>query len=200
MAFDLFAHPQARYFARPQIIFVARKSMNNSSRSGTHAAVTAWICLGSNIGDRKLLLQQASEHIAQRTGKIISCSSFYESAGWGTDSPNRFLNQVLAVETALGPGELLAAFLSIEQLLGRHRTGVRNSDRLIDIDLLFYGDQSITEEGLEVPHPRLHLRRFVLVPLSEIAPALVHPVLKKTVRQLLQGCPDRLDVVPDVSG
>lgn len=158
---------------------------------------TSYILLGSNQGNSMLLLQQACELLQKSVGGIIKKSSVYESIPWGFEAEQNFLNQVLATETEFSPKQLLLATQQVEQQLGRiiktYKPGVYAS-RLIDVDILFYGEQLIQTSALAIPHPRLHLRKFTLLPLVEIAPDFVHPVLKKTMKQLLQKCEDKGEV------
>lgn len=150
-----------------------------------------YLLLGSNLGDRQKRVEEAGKMIAKSIGNIIQSSGLYQTASWGnTDQPD-FINQVLWVKTELTAGEVLAKALAIEIQLGRVRHEKWGS-RLIDIDILFYGDAVIQEPDLQVPHPHLHERAFVLIPLQEIAPDLLHPVLQKTVRQLVANLDDTL--------
>lgn len=152
-----------------------------------------FLSLGSNQGDSHENLRETIARIGQQAGKIIKASSVYRTAAWGkTDQPD-FLNQVISLSTTLAPEELLERTLSIEQSLGRVRKE-KWSMRTIDIDLLLFNDQVISSPRLSLPHPELANRRFVLVPLNEIAAGYIHPVLKKTIRELLIECPDKLAV------
>ncbi|MFD2513461.1 2-amino-4-hydroxy-6-hydroxymethyldihydropteridine diphosphokinase [Pontibacter locisalis] len=152
-----------------------------------------YLLLGGNLGDRTTYLQQARESVAARVGGITDTSKIYETAAWGkTDQPN-FLNQVLEVETDLSPDKVLQNINLIEHDLGRIRQEHWGS-RVIDIDILFYGDLVLQTQRLTIPHPQLHLRRFTLLPLAEIAPGIEHPLLNKRVIQLLKECPDTLEV------
>lgn len=148
---------------------------------------TAYLSLGSNLGDRLRLIQEAVAALTVEAGPVTALSSLYETEPWGFSSPHRFLNVALALETTLSPETLLAVTQHIERDLGRIHKSVdgRYADRTIDIDLLFVGDAVLDTPALTLPHPRLHLRRFVLEPLCEIAPALLHPLLRKSVSQLL---------------
>ena len=159
-----------------------------------------FILLGSNQGARKILLRQALEAIERICGKIVKQSSIYETAPWGFESEHWFLNQVVQIESLLGPEALLEKLLAIEQQLGRVRTNEQYSSRAIDLDLLYYSSIHIQTRLLEIPHPRLHLRRFTLMPISEIAPDFMHPVLKKTQLELLSALTDNSVVrrlIPD---
>jgi 2-amino-4-hydroxy-6-hydroxymethyldihydropteridine diphosphokinase len=158
------------------------------------SAVVAYLLLGSNIGDRAALLQQAQAELAATAGIIEAASAFYETAAWGLEDQPAFLNQVLAVRTALAAPALLAACLATEQHAGRERRQ-RWAARTLDVDILLYGDAIIQTPTLTVPHPALPGRRFALTPLAEIAPQLVHPQLRQTVSELLVSCPDPLAVV-----
>ncbi|WP_338152739.1 2-amino-4-hydroxy-6-hydroxymethyldihydropteridine diphosphokinase [Rufibacter ruber] len=126
-------------------------------------------------------------------GKTSQKSKLYETAAWGLEDQPDFLNQALIFETDLSPEEVLYATQKVEQDLGRERK-IKWGARVIDIDILFYGQEILNLPQLQIPHPQLHLRRFVLAPLAEIAPTWEHPVLKKTVVELLKDCPDTLEV------
>jgi len=152
-----------------------------------------YILTGGNIGPRMKYLQNAKKEIKTRCGKILQQSSVYETAAWGNEEQNAFLNQVLKVETQFNAGELLNAILKIEEDLGRKRE-LKYGPRTIDIDIIFFNCEKIDHPGLKIPHPQMQNRRFVLIPLNEIAPEKIHPVLKKTVSQLLAECPDPLPV------
>jgi 2-amino-4-hydroxy-6-hydroxymethyldihydropteridine diphosphokinase len=152
-----------------------------------------YLLLGGNLGDRIGTLKQASEHISHKVGEIISSSKLYETAAWGkTDQPN-FLNQVVEVRTPLTPEQVLQTINVIEVDLGRVRLE-HWGERIIDIDILFYDDLVLQTQRLTIPHPQLHLRKFTLLPLVEIAPNFVHPVTGKSITNLLQICPDSLEV------
>jgi 2-amino-4-hydroxy-6-hydroxymethyldihydropteridine diphosphokinase len=138
-------------------------------------------------------MQQARTNIELICGQVIQVSSLYETAPWGKTDQADFLNQVLLVETKLSPQALLQAIFSIEEKGGRKRT-LKNAPRTIDIDILFYNHLVLEEPGLCIPHPRIKDRRFVLEPLNEISPGLQHPVLGKTIHQLLLECKDELAV------
>lgn len=138
-------------------------------------------------------MQAAVAQIGQRIGKVSQASSLYETAPWGGIEQPAFLNQVLEVQTSQAPEEVLRLVLDIEHELGRVRYE-RWGARHLDIDLLYYGSLHMDTARLTVPHPRLHERRFTLVPLVEIAPDFVHPVLNKTNKELLEACPDTEEV------
>ncbi len=145
-----------------------------------------YIGLGSNIGDKEDTLQRAIEHLSLALGSPKALSSFLESEPWGFTSANTFLNCVAAFATTLTPEELLHTTEKIETTLGRtHKsTNGQYSDRPIDIDILFYGEETVNTPHLTIPHPLLHKRDFVLTPLKEIAPTLLHPTLGKTIEEL----------------
>jgi 2-amino-4-hydroxy-6-hydroxymethyldihydropteridine diphosphokinase len=148
---------------------------------------TAYIALGSNIGDRKASLRQAVDRMAE-LGTITKRSSIYETDPVGYFDQPAFLNAVLELETSLEPVELLAKLHQIEHDLGRERS-FRNAPRTIDLDLLLFDDLVLTSDQLTIPHPRMHERAFVLVPLSEIAPEVVVPRATRSARELLGELP-----------
>jgi 2-amino-4-hydroxy-6-hydroxymethyldihydropteridine diphosphokinase len=155
---------------------------------------TVFLLLGSNLLDRLLMLTKAQEHIRILIGEISSTSKIYESAPWGFESKKSFLNQVLIIETALGPIEVLEQIKIIEKEMGRVKTSINYESRTIDIDILFYNNKIIALPELIIPHPQLHKRRFTLVPLAEIAPEFIHPVFKKPIKDLLINCNDDSEV------
>lgn len=163
------------------------------------SAVTAYLLLGSNIGDRTAHLAQARLHLAATAGEILAASALYETAAWGVENQAAFLNQALAIRTTLAAPALLAACLATEQQAGRERPQ-RWAARTLDVDILLYGNELIQTPTLTVPHPALPARRFALVPLAELAPQLVHPQLQQTVAELLAACPDPLGVGLWMSG
>ena len=157
------------------------------------ASQSVFILLGSNLGDRQLLINQACEMIEERCGRIVSKSRLYESEPWGFKSEHWFLNQVVVLDTDMSPDDLMDALLEIEKELGRDRTTPHEGyvSRPMDLDILYWGKDLIVEkQHVIVPHPRLHKRRFTLLPLCDVAPDYVHPILKKTNRQLLDECQD----------
>ena len=155
-----------------------------------------YLLIGGNMGDRAALLREAVAMIGQRIGQVAEHSQLYETEPWGDfaeESPQPFLNQALLTLTPLPPYEALDAALEIEAYLGRKRgSGGGYASRPIDIDLIFYDQLVLDTPRLTLPHPRMHLRRFVLQPLCDIAPELIHPVLNKTISQLLAECTDPL--------
>ena len=150
--------------------------------------------VGTNLGDREKNLKEALAGIGKYIGRIICSSSVYETEPWGFHAEQQFLNIAAKVETELIPSEILKAILILETRLGRVRSENQYSSRTIDIDILFYGDEIINSEELKVPHPLLDKRKFVLVPLCEIEPELVHPGLKTSVKSLLEQCEDKSKV------
>ena len=153
---------------------------------------SVFVLLGSNLGDRELLVNQASKMISERCGKIVAKSRLYESEPWGFKSEHWFLNQVVKIETALSPDDLMKELLEIEKELGRDRSVPHEGyvSRPMDLDILYFGNEIIDTQMITAPHPRLHERRFTLLPLCDIAPDYVHPVMKKTNLQLLDECQD----------
>jgi 2-amino-4-hydroxy-6-hydroxymethyldihydropteridine diphosphokinase len=154
---------------------------------------TAILSLGSNEGDRVLWVNNAMDLIGISCGTIVNKSSLYQTAAWGINDQPDFLNCVISIQTNLLPPDLLSEILQIEKILGRHRN-VKWGPRIIDIDILFYNDEILETPELIIPHPYLHLRRFTLVPLAEIAPGYIHPVLHKSIADLLSECKDLLEV------
>jgi 2-amino-4-hydroxy-6-hydroxymethyldihydropteridine diphosphokinase len=154
-----------------------------------------YLSLGSNLGDREANLASAIEALANTGVSVLSRSSFYETEPVDFLAQPWFLNCVVAAETALPPRDLLDALQSIERKLCSRKL-VPRGPRLIDLDILFYGAEVIHEAGIEIPHPRLAERRFVLVPLAEIAPELRHPVVGATAPELLAATKDRSVVRP----
>ena len=157
---------------------------------------TCYILFGSNMGDKNGIFAQACLYINNRCGRIVRVSASYESEPWGFDAEEWFLNRVVVIETAMDPEDLLRELLDIERKLGRERHPEVEgyTSRTADLDILYYGSRVICTETLIVPHPRLYLRRFALLPLCEVAPDLMHPVFRLTQTELLERCPDMLAV------
>ncbi|HKC34581.1 MAG TPA: 2-amino-4-hydroxy-6-hydroxymethyldihydropteridine diphosphokinase [Chitinophagaceae bacterium] len=154
---------------------------------------TAYLLIGGNLGNRKENLLTAIALINEQCGSLTRSSSIYETEAWGkTDQPS-FLNQALEISTSFNPRQLLRKILKIEKAMGRIRKE-KLGPRIIDIDILLYGNEIHDLRFLKIPHPEMQNRRFVLVPLAEINSALQHPVLKKTIAELLEECPDNLQV------
>ena len=159
-----------------------------------------YVGLGTNLGDKEQNLRDAVQKIEEQVGKVISLSAFYVTAPWGFTSENSFLNAAACVDTDLSPLAVLQETQAIERELGRTKKSVDGvySDRLIDIDLLCYEDlvlsvTSPTGAELNLPHPLMTERDFVMLPLAEIAPELVHPVFGKTMKEISSGIKKRLD-------
>ena len=161
-----------------------------------------FLSLGSNRGDRMEALRTAEKLIAERIGAVTGRSPVVESGPWGFTDDTLFLNDVLEVRTSLSPHEILQVAGEIEEEMGRERKvpvydewGKRvYSARIMDIDILFYNDVILESKELTIPHPAISIRRFVLAPFSMFRPGFVHPVLKKTMREMLDECPDKSEV------
>lgn len=146
---------------------------------------TAYLGIGTNLGDKAAHIRRAVELIGQQVGTVLAVSSFYQSEPWGFVSDNRFLNVAVQVATSLSPMELLRETQSIEKLMGRtEKTTSTYADRIIDIDILLYGQMVLDTETLKIPHPLLPERDFVVIPLAEIAPQLIHPTLHLRMEEL----------------
>jgi 2-amino-4-hydroxy-6-hydroxymethyldihydropteridine diphosphokinase len=161
-----------------------------------------YLLLGSNRGDRECNLLQACTRIRQKVGDIIRISSLYETEPWGFKDEISFYNQALMVSTSLSPDGLMLELQKIESELGRLRESPGSSgdscachtaiysSRTMDIDILFYDRKILFTEKLMIPHPRMHNRRFALIPMDEIAPGMIHPVYRKSITDLLHSCTD----------
>ena len=151
-----------------------------------------FILIGSNVGDRESLLELACAGVGESCGRIIGKSPVYESEPWGFEAEQWFLNQVIEIETELPPDDLMLGLLNIEKDLGRDRTTPHEGyvSRPMDLDILYYGNQIVDTEYVTAPHPRLHLRRFALMPLCDIAPDFIHPKMKMSNAELLGLCND----------
>ena len=154
----------------------------------------AWLLAGTNIGDRAENLRRAAHFIGTEIGEIARSSSIYETEPWGLADQNWFFNQAFEVKTGLSARQILEKIKAIESEMGRQRVE-KNGPRLIDIDLLFFGNEQIDEPGLVVPHPEIANRNFALVPLMEIAPDLVHPTAGLPIDELYMASDDPLEVI-----
>ncbi len=150
-----------------------------------------YIGIGSNIGDKLMNIESALSRINTVAGRILVRSPLYETDPWGFEANDRFLNQVVLIDTTLKPSELLAALQSIERSLGRKRSSHGYESRTIDLDILFFDESILKEPHLTIPHPLIQDRMFVLRPLADIAPGLIHPVLKKSIKELAGNCTDK---------
>lgn len=153
----------------------------------------AYLLIGGNLGNRSANLQNALHKIEKNCGKILDLSAIYETAAWGLSNQPSFYNQAVSIQTNLEPKVLMEQLLAIETNMGRIRS-VKLGPRLIDLDILLIDQLILDTEILILPHPSMEQRRFALLPLAEIAPNLIHPILQKTILELLLVCKDQLDV------
>lgn len=151
-----------------------------------------YILFGSNQGDREAIFDKACHLIINRCGQLVGLSSFYESEPWGFEDDSWFLNRLIVIESSLSADKMMNRLLDIETELGRvrHPEVPGYTSRPIDLDILYYGKQIMVTDIVTLPHPLLHLRRFALIPLCEVAPYFTHPVLGLTNKKLLAICPD----------
>jgi len=154
----------------------------------------AYLILGGNKGNRLQNLQNAIHLIAEEAGKITEESDIFATGAWGNTNQPDFLNQALCLQTPLTAANLLIKLISIEQKLGRERNEQRWMERTIDIDILFYNNDIIDMPDLKIPHPFIQERKFVLTPMAQLAPLLVHPIYNKSIKTLLSECQDKLEV------
>ena len=155
---------------------------------------SAYLLFGSNLGDRELMIARAVSLLGKRV-VVEDGSKIYKSAAWGIEDQPAFLNQVARIQTDLTPRGLLKLCLKVEGEMGRERKQ-KWGERLIDVDILYYEDWVIEETDLAIPHPGIPDRRFTLVPLCDLAPHKIHPVLHKSNQELLRDCKDPLTVEP----
>lgn len=156
---------------------------------------TAYLILGGNIGNRLQNLKDALQLISEKAGVITETSDIFTTSAWGNTDQADFLNLAVCLQTPLTAENLLETLITIEQLLGRIRDHQKWTERVIDIDILFYNTDIINTADLKIPHPYLQERMFVLVPMAQLSPLLVHPTLKKNIQTLLLECTDTLEVI-----
>ncbi len=154
----------------------------------------AYLLLGGNQGNRERMLETAVTYLLNRSGNLLVHSSIYETQPWGGEKQPFFLNQIVCIETDLSPEELLDEIHAIELQMGRTRNGKPFQPRIIDIDILLYDQLVYHSDRLTIPHPLLHRRAFSLMPLMEIAPEMIHPLLNKTIKELYEQNADPLQV------
>lgn len=154
---------------------------------------SVYLLIGGNLGVRQENLAKARTFIEDELGKIIKASSIYETASWGITDQPPFLNQALLIKTKFSAEKTLSLIFSIEKKMGRVRTR-KNASRIIDIDILFFNDEIIRVKNLNIPHTEIQNRKFVLIPMNEIASGYIHPVLKQSIQNLLSTSKDELEV------
>ena len=182
----------------PRKRIASQKPLKESRPSLFKVMTTAYIGIGSNLGEKHKNCLKAIEMIGQIPGcKTIKQSDLYLTKPVGVEDQDWYVNGVITLRTDLSPQDLLHHLMSIEAKMGRVRRE-RWESRIIDLDILFFGQEIIYEENLTVPHPRLHLRRFVLIPMTQIAPDLIHPSLGLTMAELSEKCPENGQVVMPV--
>lgn len=152
-----------------------------------------YLLLGSNMGNSRQQIAKAIKLIEKNIGIAKRYSSIYQTAAWGNTHQPDFFNQVIVIETNKQAEETMQLILTIEEKMGRVRT-TKNAPRIIDIDILFFNKEIINHSTIIIPHPQIQNRRFVLIPLHELSPTFKHPIIKKTIHQLLRVCPDKLAV------
>ena len=150
-----------------------------------------YLCIGGNLGEREANLEEALSFIDINFGDVLAVSSIYESEPWGMSDVPNFLNQVVLIQCELSNDQLLSEIVELEEFFGRERSSEGYVSREMDIDVLFIDDEIVETESFKVPHPRMAERRFVLEPLAEIAPDLMHPQLKQSVSEILKACADK---------
>ncbi len=158
------------------------------------SSVEVFLSLGSNMGNRLKYLTDAIDIIEKKIGLVTKKSSVYESEPWGNKNQNAFYNQIISIQTSLDARILLNTILNIEVELGRKRIE-HWGPREIDVDILFYNSQIINDKDLVVPHPEIANRMFVLMPMTELAPGFIHPIIKKSIRDLMRACSDTSNVI-----
>ncbi len=159
---------------------------------------TVYMLTGGNLGNRLANLEKAKDYLKKEIGKILRSSAVYETEAWGNNEQPDFYNQVHIVNTKLSAEKIMEKILGIEKKMGRIRT-IKNAARLIDLDILFFNSEIINKPDLIIPHAEIANRRFVLAPLTELSPQMIHPCLNKSISELLSICKDMLKVIPVAS-
>ena len=194
---DHLASLGAREIPRDEYLVLLERQDINKTYRGRWKSNSVVLLIGGNQGDRVAVLMRAIAEISRRIGTVSLLSSLYETEPWGFEAEQNFLNQAVVVDTDMTAHEVLEEALRIEKELGRVRTeelAKTYSSRPIDIDLIFFNSEMVETTDLQLPHPRMHLRRFVLAPLDEIIPHFLHPKFRKTIRQLMEECEDEGEV------